>query len=101
MRKTIIRPVAINPPASPEEKWLNLDEIAAVEVTSEDPDFPIEFALTAGGGRGWRAAEPGEQLIRIVLNNPRLLRRIRLEFSESAVERTQEFTLRWSKAGGP
>ena len=101
MRKTIIRPAVINPPASPEEKWLNLDEIAAVEVTSEDPDFPIEFALTAGGGRGWRAAEPGEQLIRIVLNNPRSLRRIRLEFSESAVERTQEFTLRWSQAGGP
>ncbi len=101
MRKTIIRPAVIDPLANREEKWLDLDEIAAVEVTSENPDFPIELALVAGEGPGWRAAESGEQLIRIVLNNPRPLRRIRVEFSESAVERTQEFTLRWSQAGGP
>jgi hypothetical protein len=32
-----------------------------VEVTSEDPNFPIESALAASQGPGWRAAEPGEQ----------------------------------------
>jgi hypothetical protein len=71
-----------------------LEEIAKVEVTSEDPNFPIESALVERTGPGWRAAEPGKQIIRIVLDNPRPLHRIRLEFSEKDVERTQEFTLR-------
>src|ERR1700731_3925925 len=45
--------------------------------------------------------ERGKQVIRLVLENPRVLRRIRLEFSETENSRTQEFTLRWSRAGGP
>src|SRR5216684_323481 len=84
-----------------QEEWLDLEEIARVEDTSEDPNFPIEAALTAGEGSGWRAAKKGKQIIRIVLDNPTTLRRIRLEFSETEIERTQEFTLRWSQAGGP
>jgi uncharacterized protein (DUF736 family) len=83
-----------------QEEWLDLEEIARVEVTSEDPNFPIEAALAAGEGSGWRAAKKGKQIIRIVLDNPRTLRRIRLEFSETEIERTQEFTLRWSDGGG-
>jgi len=31
-------------------------QFASVEITSEDPKFPIESAL-AGGEAGWRAAE--------------------------------------------
>jgi hypothetical protein len=58
--------------------------------------------LAAGEASGWRAAEKGKQIIRIVFDNPRTLRRIRLEFSETEIERTQEFTLRWSdEAAGP
>jgi hypothetical protein len=98
MRKTVID--AASPPHS-QEKWLDLQKIARVEVTSEDPNFPIESALSAGEGPGWRAADPGEQIIRIVLDNPRPLSRIRLEFSETDIERTQEFALRWSQTGGP
>jgi hypothetical protein len=48
--------------------------------------------LAAEEGSGWRAAEKGKQIIRIVLDNPRTLIRIRLEFSETGMERTQEFT---------
>jgi len=99
MRKTVIDTTS-RPPHS-QEKWLDLQKIARVEVTSEDPNFPIESALSAGAGAGWRAANPGEQIIRIVLDNPRPLRRIRLEFSETDIERTQEFALRWSQGGGP
>ena len=40
-------------------------------------------------------------MVRIVLDRPRPVRRIRLEFSETESQRTQEFTLRWSQAGGP
>ena len=101
MRKTIIEPETINPRQSAEDEWLDLEKVATVEITSEDPKFPIESALATRESPGWRAAERGQQLIRLVLDNPRALRRIRLEFSETENSRTQEFTLRWSRAGGP
>ncbi len=102
MRKTVINPDIANPRSDRQQKWLDLEEIARVEVTSEDPNFPIESALATREGPGWRATEPGEQVIRILFDNPGPLRRIRLEFSETDVQRTQEFTLRWSsQAGGP
>ena len=100
MRKKLINSDTMRPHS--QEEWLDLEEIARVEVTSEDPNFPIEAALAAGEGSGWRAAKKGKQIIRIALDNPRTLRRIRLEFSETEIERTQEFTLRWSdEAAGP
>jgi hypothetical protein len=101
VRKTVIDPDTINQLPPSREEWLDLEEIAKVEVTSEDPNFPIESALVARKGSGWRAADPGQQIIRIVLDNPRPLHRIRLEFSETDVARTQEFTLRWSQTGEP
>jgi hypothetical protein len=102
MRKKLIDSDSINRRPRSEGQWLDLEEIARVEVTSEDRNFPIEFALAAGAGPGWRAAEKGEQIIRIVFDTPRTLRRIKLEFSETEIERTQEFTLRWSaETSGP
>jgi hypothetical protein len=84
------------------EQWIDLAQLATVEITSEDSNFPIESALLPGRGPGWRAARKGEQIIRIIFDSPRPLRRIRLEFSEMELERTQEFSLRWaSKPGGP
>src|SRR6266852_8469721 len=93
MRKKLINSDTIRPRS--QEEWLDLEEIARVEVTSEDLNFPIEAALAAGEGSGWRAAKKGTRIIRIVLDNPRTLRWIRLEFFETEIERTQEFTLRW------
>jgi hypothetical protein len=83
--------------------WLDLERVAAVEITSEDPAYPIEAALLpghAGSGAGWRAASPGTQAIRVVFDEPRPVRRIRLHFVEPAEARTQEFVLRWSADGG-
>jgi hypothetical protein len=40
--------------------------------------------------------QPGEQTIRLLLDEPKDLRRIWLRFSEQQVERTQQFTLRWA-----
>jgi uncharacterized protein (DUF736 family) len=101
MRKKVIHSEKINRPSTQEE-WLDLENIANVEVTSEDPNFRIEAALGAAEGAGWRAAERGKQNIRIIFDNPRTLRRIRLEFCEVEIERTQEFTLRWSdELAGP
>jgi hypothetical protein len=74
-----------------EDGVLELEVVARAEVTSEDANFPIEAALTAAEqGPGWRAAEKGKQIIRIIFDSPRTLHRIRLEFCEREIERTQE-----------
>ena len=97
MRKNIIDPAKkVDPGTLSDEEWLDLQKIARVEVTSEDPDFPVDSALTPTKGPGWQAANSGKQIIRIIFDQPTPLRRIRLEFSEPHVERTQEFTLGWS-----
>jgi hypothetical protein len=80
--------------------WLDLEQIATVEVTSEDPSFPIEAALTSSDRPGWRASQKGEQQIRIIFDEPVSVRRIQLRFNEAESERTQEFTLRWWPASG-
>jgi hypothetical protein len=80
--------------------WLDLEALARVELTSEDPAHPIEAALLRDGEAGWRAAEPGEQRIRLCFHTPRRIGRIRLRFVETEASRTQEFTLRWSSGGG-
>ena len=86
--------------AAVEPGWVDLDLWAQVEVTSEDADYPIEAALIPGSGLGWRAAQPGEQLIRLLFDEPRSLKRIHLMFHEGEQERTQEFVLRWSPDNG-
>jgi hypothetical protein len=86
--------------AAAEPGWMDLDLLAQVEITSEDVDYPIESALIPGTDLGWRAAQPGEQTIRLLFDEPRSLRRIHLMFHEEEQERTQEFVLRWSPDGG-
>lgn len=82
------------------ESWLDLERVAQVEITSEAAGHPIEAALLPSGGAGWRAAQPGEQIIRLLFDEPQKLARIRLQFHEDGPERTQEFVLRWSADGG-
>lgn len=95
MRKHIINVTEINP-AETSQEWLNIEEIARVEVSSEDPKYPIESAFQYAETPGWRASQPGEQTIRLLFDEPKDIRRIWLRFSEPQVERTQQFTLRWA-----
>ncbi|MEJ2092530.1 MAG: hypothetical protein P8X65_10105 [Syntrophobacterales bacterium] len=83
-----------------ERGWLDLEPLAQVEITSEDVDYSIESALIPGTGPGWRAAQPGEQTIRLLFDEPLKLRRIHLVFHEDEQERTQEFVLRCSSDRG-
>ena len=83
-----------------EPGWLDLERLAQVEITSEDVDHPIESALVPNIGPGWQAAQPGEQTIRLLFDEPQRLRRIHLVFYEGDLERTQEFVLQWSSDGG-
>ena len=80
--------------------WMDLDRLAKVEITSEDVDYSIESALIPGTSPGWRAAQSGEQTIRLLFDEPLRLRRIYLVFHEDEQERTQEFVLRWSPDHG-
>jgi hypothetical protein len=79
-----------------DQTWMDVDRIASVEVSSEESDHPIESALLLEGKRGWRAANPGVQTIRLLFDEPQKLRRILLVFEDTENSRTQEFVLRWS-----
>jgi len=95
VRKSLIAPISQTDPAS-DQVWLDMDRIASVEVTSEQPGYPIESALR-GESRGWRAANPGTQIVRMIFDQPQTLRRIWLVFEDGENARTQEFVLRWSR----
>ena len=99
MRKRFITPTpeTVRPHG---ESWLDLEHAAVVEVPSEEEDYPVEAALVSGETRGWRAAMPGTQTVRLVFDQPQRLRHISLVFEEKQTARTQEFVLRWSSDGG-
>src|SRR6266487_649666 len=86
MRKRMVNQEPQNV-APVDQGWLDLQSVAQVELTSEDAAYPIEAALIPGAGSGWRAAQAGEQTIRLL-------------FHEDQRARTQEFVLRWSPDGG-
>ena len=65
-----------------------------MELTSEDPEWPIEHALQDHETGGWRAAAAGAQTISLVWREPIPIKRIRLVYEEQSRARTQEFTLR-------
>lgn len=77
-------------------EWLDLERLAQVELTSEDPDYPIEAALDPAASGEWRAASPGEQTIRLLFDQPQRLRRISLLFIEEQQERTHQLVLSWA-----
>ena len=99
MRKKIINPVK-KQNVNSDQDWLDIEKLAVAEVTSEDDEYPIERALLPDNDTGWRASSPGIQMIRLVFDNPQRLQWIRLNFEELAIERTQEYVLRWSPDGG-
>jgi len=82
------------------EGWLDVERAAVVEITSEEKGYPVESAFVSGEMRGWRAAEPGPQTIRLIFDQPQKLKQISLVFEEKEIPRTQEFVLRWSSDGG-
>jgi hypothetical protein len=100
MRKRIVGLPSARQAGELDQGWLDLEQIATVEVTSEDASFPIESAFDSEDGPGWRAAEKGEQQIRIIFDEPVSLRRIHLRFHEAQYERMQEFAIRWLPSTG-
>jgi hypothetical protein len=99
MRKRIIPQSSKERPPT-DQRWLDLEHVAQVEITSEDAAHPIDFALRTGAGPRWRATQPGQQTIRLLFDEPQRLRRICLVFDEDTQDRTHEFALRWSADDG-
>ncbi len=85
--------------AGSERPWLDLESLAQVEVSAEDPAYPIEAALIGSSESGWRADTPGRQTIRILFDEPQRISQIALLFREEEQERTQEFVLRCALQG--
>jgi hypothetical protein len=94
MRKRLINQHLKN--LSDDQSWMDLQQLAQVELTSEDAAYPIEATLIARSGAGWRAAESGKQTIRFLFDEAQKINRIQLVFCEQEHARTQEFLLRWS-----
>ena len=83
MRKTISDPHhSVSKATIAQDKFLNLDALAQVVVSSEAENFPIEAALTNVSDAGWRAASPGEQSIRIVFDQILNINEILLIYEE-------------------
>jgi hypothetical protein len=101
MRKRTINQDRQSQSVSPvPQSWVDLQRLAQVELTSEDAAYPIEAALIPSAESGWRAAQAGEQTIRLLFDESQRVRRIQLLFHEDQLARTQEFVLRWSPDGG-
>jgi hypothetical protein len=98
MRKLQVHPTPCTPRS--DRAWLNINGIASIEVTSEENAHPIESALAPDSSRGWRAASPGSQTIRLIFREPQELTRIWLAFEDTESTRTQQFLLRWSSGTG-
>src|SRR5712692_2195638 len=99
MRKRVLGSTLLPIDAADGHEWLKLQDLAEVEVTSEADGYPVETVFNFGAGPGWRAASAGIQRIRLFFDQPQSIQRMRLQFNETEVARTQEFTVRWS--GGP
>jgi hypothetical protein len=98
MRKRLLAPSRPGD-SQAQHKWLDLERIASVEVTSEAEGYPIEGALLSDSQQGWRAATSGPQIIRLLFDHPLSIQLIRLVFTEKEWPRTQEFVLRWLPQG--
>jgi hypothetical protein len=101
LRKQIIGP-STAPPA-PLMGRIDVAAVAAVLVTSEDPNHPVDNAFDrhrGPGGTRWIAGEPGEQTLILAFDAPQVIRQVALEVEETEIVRTQELQLAASSDGG-
>lgn len=101
MRKSSIPGFGVNRGISSAGSWLDIEAIASAELSSENPHYPFEQALRADTEDGWKASEPGPQLIRLRFDHPQSIKRIHLRFREQDVDRSQEIALFATFSGSP
>lgn len=69
-----------------------LADFTSFELTSEQPEYPLENAFEPGPAQ-WRANDEGMQTIRLFFDTPQSISRVWFVFEERAHARTQEFVL--------
>jgi hypothetical protein len=94
MRKALINQTTEKTTPS-DPNYLDLENLAQVEISSESQEHPIESAIVEGSALGWQAANSGEQTIRLIFDQPQSIKHIFLQFDELEHSRTQEFVLLW------
>ncbi|MGE0822107.1 MAG: discoidin domain-containing protein [Candidatus Binatia bacterium] len=102
LRKRIISPSPV-PTGERQTGALDIPALATILVTSEDPAHPVDHLFARPGGktgRGWVAAEPGEQYLIVEFDQPQELRVIAIEIAEEERARSQELTISISTDGG-
>ncbi len=85
-------------------RWMDLEALARVRISSETATHPVENALTLNPEKneeGWQAASAGPQIITLLFDHPLRIRRIQLHFLEREHERSQEFALRAARLAEP
>lgn len=103
MWKEIVGHKAVAEKKHHDDEWIALEKVTRAQLTSEDPGFPLENAVSLAPecqGKGWRAHEAGPQTITLTFLHPVKVRRILLHFVERDHERTQEFSLRYMTQAG-
>jgi hypothetical protein len=100
VRKHVIDSSPAGTSSTGDSNWLDLESLADVEVTSEAPAHPIESIFSLKSPAPWKAAAPGPQTVRLLFHEPQRIARIYLQFSETNVERTQEFSLHYGQSSG-
>jgi hypothetical protein len=103
MWKEIVGHKAVAEKKHDDDGWMPLEKITRAQLTSEDPGFPLENALSLlaeWNEKRWRANETGPQTITLTFLQPVKIRRIFLQFVEGEHERTQEFSLRYVTQAG-
>lgn len=101
MRKVPITGFGTSSSLSARGSWLDLEKLATVELSSEDPQHPFEEALRTDSAKGWMASSHGPQLLRLRFDSPQSIRRIHLQFREEHVSRAQEIALFATSATSP
>jgi hypothetical protein len=93
MRKASIPGFGTSSGLSSPGSWKDIEKTATAELSSEDPRHPFERALRIETADGWKASDPGPQLIRLRFDSPQSIKRIHLQFREEEVNRSQEIAL--------
>ena len=82
-----------------EPAWVDVLGLAQVEVSSEDEQCPVTQALSHAPMMGWRAAEPGPQVVRLRFAAPQRVARVWIHIVDRVSERSQELSL-WAASAG-
>ena len=96
LRKQILRPDSETMSPKTSATTMSVADIASVQVSSEDPSYPIDHAFDnhrGPGGTRWMAGEVGEQTIILAFDQPQRVQKVGLEIEEPETSRTQELSL--------